>query len=79
MSKKNLKLKRCPFCGSKAKLMNMDLTGIINKDEWLIWGVFCKRDLKAEYAHGHYIDNYATPEEAVADWNRSKRGGRKEP
>jgi hypothetical protein len=34
-----------------------------------VWGVFCERDLEAEYPHGHFIDNYATEEEAVEAWN----------
>lgn len=35
-----------------------------------VWGVFCIPDLNAEHAHGHYIDNYATKQEAIDAWNR---------
>lgn len=38
-----------------------------------VWGVFCRSDLNAEYQHGHYIDNYATEEDAVHAWNRIAR------
>ena len=69
MSKK--KLKRCPFCGGKAKLVHMDLDSI--SPGWKVWGVWCKKDMKDEYGHGHMIENYATPEDAVAAWNRRAR------
>ena len=58
----------CPFCGSKAKVMKLDLKAI--DEGWQLWGVWCEDDLSDEYSHGHYIDNYATEEEAVAAWNR---------
>ena len=56
-------LKPCPFCGSKAELRTMSYSG------GKVYGVFCIADLGADYQHGHFIDNYRTPEEAVAAWN----------
>ena len=61
-------LGKCPFCGGDAKLMHMDLGSI--EEGWKVWGVWCVKDLDEEYSHGHYIDNYETPEEAIEDWNR---------
>lgn len=61
-------LRPCPFCGGKAKVMKLDLDSI--DEGWQLWGVWCEDDLNEKYAHGHYIDNYATKEEAVAAWNR---------
>lgn len=58
------RLKHCPFCGGQAKLMSMDYSC------GEVWGVFCVDDLAAEYSHGHYVDNYATDEDAIAAWNR---------
>lgn len=55
----------CPFCGSGARVMHMKYGG-----KYVVWGVFCLSDLKAKYPHGHYVDNYATEEEAVDAWNR---------
>lgn len=59
----------CPFCGGEAQVMCMDLGDI--EDGWKVWGVWCVDDLNAEgyRSHGHFIDNYATEEEAIAEWN----------
>lgn len=71
-----IKLKACPFCGGKAKLMAMGYG-----DEKL-YGIFCTADLKQEYQHGHFIDNYRDKEEAITTWNtrinvgdKDKKGG----
>ena len=56
----------CPFCGGKAKAMHLDYGDEVQT----VWGVFCVPDLNAEHAHGHYIDNYATKQEAIDAWNR---------
>lgn len=58
----------CPFCGAKAKVMVLDLDPIYEGRQ--IWGVWCEDDLNEEYEHGHFIDNYASKEEAIAAWNR---------
>lgn len=58
-------LRECPFCGSGAKLMHMNYG-----EDGIVWGVFCLSDYKAKYPHGHFIDNFATEEEAVTAWNR---------
>ena len=61
----------CPFCGGEAQVMKMDLSAL--DEGWQLYGVWCVPDLHAEenggYQHGHYIDNYATEEEAIAAWN----------
>lgn len=61
--KESQKIKCCPFCGSEARVMHMDYDG------GTVYGVFCDDDLDAPYSHGHYIDNYATEEEAISAWN----------
>ena len=48
--------------------MRLDLNDDAPEGE-AVWGVFCMDDLEAEYPHGHFIDNYATEEEAVEAWN----------
>ena len=58
-------IERCPFCGSKAKLLKL----FENGDGDAVYGVFCTKDLEAECSHGHYIDNYSTAEEAINVWN----------
>ena len=60
----------CPFCGGKAKVMHMDYGDGYLPEVQTVWGVFCERDLDAEYAHGHCIENYATKQEAIDAWNR---------
>lgn len=55
----------CPFCGSGARVMSMTYD-----HDAVVWGVFCLSDLKAKYQHGHFVDNYATEEEAIDAWNR---------
>ena len=63
----------CPFCGGRAVAMHMDYGhGYLPKVQ-TVCGVFCRSDLNAEYQHGHYIDNYATEEDAVHAWNRITR------
>lgn len=62
----DVELLPCPFCGGRAKVMRMDYLNEMQT----VWGVFCERDLDAECAHGHYIDNYATKQEAIDAWNR---------
>lgn len=63
----------CPFCGGEAVAMHMDYwSGYLDKVH-TVWGVWCRSDLNAEYQHGHYIDNYATEEDAVQAWNRIAR------
>lgn len=61
--RKDKRLKACPFCGGYAKLLELDSYG----DK--VYGVFCVSDLHGEYSHGHYVDNYATEEEAIRAWN----------
>ena len=61
-------LKSCPFCGSKAEIRTMSYSG------GKVYGVFCIADLEADYQHGHFIDNYRTPKEAIAAWNRRVTG-----
>ena len=65
---------RCPFCRSKAKVMHMDYENGV-RTVTTVWGVFCKRDLKRVNSHGHFIDNYASEEEAVMAWNRAWERG----
>ncbi len=64
-------LKRCPFCWGEAQVMHMDLSSL--EEGWKVWGVWCVDDLHAEehggYQHGHYIENFATEEEAIEAWN----------
>ena len=67
----NRQLRRCPFCGGKAKLVYMDLDSI--EPDYKVWGVWCKRDQKAEYGQGHMVENCGTPEEAVDVWNGVRR------
>jgi len=62
------RLRPCPFCGGEARVMRLDLDDDAPEGE-AVWGVFCMDDLEAEYPHGHFIDNYATEEEAVEAWN----------
>ena len=57
-------LKPCPFCGGKAEVRTLTY-----KDT-KVYGIFCLPDLEAEYSHGHFIDNYANKQEAIAAWNR---------
>ncbi len=65
------RLKPCPFCGGEAEVRKLDLDAI--EEGWQLYGVWCTDDLHAEehggYQHGHYIDNYATEEKAIAAWN----------
>lgn len=58
------KIMPCRFCGSDAKLLKLQ-----NDNGDAVYGVFCTKDLEAECSHGHYIDNYATAEEAINEWN----------
>ena len=58
------KLKPCPFCGGEAELLSMTYRG------GKVFGVFCKADSAQKYPHGHFIDNYATKQEAIDTWNR---------
>ena len=58
----DMRVDRCPFCGSRAKVMRLDYDGTT------VWGVFCEEDMEAEHAHGHYVDNYATEQEAIDAW-----------
>ncbi len=64
-------LKPCPFCGGEAQIMRMDLDSI--EEGWKVWGIWCVPDLHAEEhggcQHGHFIDNYATKEQAIEAWN----------
>jgi len=64
-------LKPCPFCGGEAHVIHMDLGAIA--DGWKTWGVACTRDWEAdshgEFHHGHFIENYATEQEAIDAWN----------
>lgn len=62
-------LRPCPFCGGEAVVMHMGYGEGYLPEVQTVWGVFCRSDLNAEYQHGHYIDNYATEEEAIAAWN----------
>jgi len=62
------KLLRCPFCGGPATVMCMEYGD--PHERQTVWGVFCEDDLSSEYQHGHFIDNYATKEEAIDAWNR---------
>jgi len=62
-------LRRCPFCGGKAEVMHMDYGEGYLPETQTVWGVFCESDLEDEYPHGHYIDNYATKEDAIRAWN----------
>lgn len=63
----------CPFCGGMAVAMHMDYGEGYLPETRTVWGVFCRSDLNAEYQHGHYIDNYATKQDAVRAWNRIGR------
>ena len=63
----------CPFCGGRAVAMHMDYGEGYLPEIQTVWGVWCRSDLNAEYQHGHYIDNYATEEDAVQAWNRIVR------
>jgi Lar family restriction alleviation protein len=54
------KLKPCPFCGGEAELLSMTYRG------GKVFGVFCK----TQTDHGHFIDNYASKQEAIDAWNR---------
>ena len=67
----NGQLRRCPFCGGKARLVHMDLDSI--EPDYKVWGVWCKRDQKAEFGQGHMVENCATPEAAVDAWNGVRR------
>lgn len=58
------KLKPCPFCGSKAELRELTY------QDTTLFGIFCVEDLKPKNQHGHFIDNYASKQEAIDTWNR---------
>ncbi len=60
------KLLPCPFCGGKAVLHEMRYG---EGGQCSVFGVFCATDAKAEYQHGHFIDNFATEADAIAAWN----------
>lgn len=64
----------CPFCGGPATVMCLDYTDDYPHERNTVWGVFCVDDLSAEYPHGHFIDNYATEEEAIEAWNKRAKG-----
>ena len=66
----NEELKPCPFCGGEAVLMHMDYGDGYLPEVQTVWGVYCRKDLSSEHGHGHYIDNYATEQEAIDAWNR---------
>lgn len=50
--------------------MHMDYGDGHLSEAQTVWGVFCEADLGDEYSHGHFIDNYATREEAIDAWNK---------
>ena len=59
------KLKPCPFCGSRAKLLRLE-NGTL-----CVYTVHC---LGARCV-GNYNEAHLTPEKAISAWNRkSKRG-----
>lgn len=69
-----IKLRPCPFCGGPAAVMCLDYNDDYPHERQTVWGVFCEDDLNAEYQHGHFIDNYATEEEAIDAWNKRAKG-----
>ena len=56
----------CPFCGGEAVLHEMRYG---EGGQCSVFGVFCATDAKAEYQHGHFIDNFATEADAIEAWN----------
>lgn len=62
----------CPFCGGEAKVYEMQYGA---DGQYSVFGVFCVDDSNSEliglskYQHGHFIDNFPTPAEAIAAWN----------
>ena len=57
-------LNHCPFCGSEAELRKLTYR------DTTLYGIFCVQDLDLKNQHGHFIDNYASKEEAIKAWNR---------
>ena len=57
-------LKPCPFCGGKAEL---EVLKYFRGD---MYAIYCTADLSPEKRHGHFITDYETEAEAIADWNR---------
>lgn len=66
----------CPWCepgnskyDGEANILRMDYG-----DGYHVYGVFCRESLERDrdgepHPGGHYIDNCATEDEAIAEWN----------